>query len=112
MLETEKATLIAELKTVGRINPDNSNDWEPVLGESNINPAEIEERASEISQFEDQSAIEFTLETRLNEVLVALRAIEENTFGTCAECGNDIEEDRLKANPAAKTCKAHMNNDK
>ena len=29
-LEEEKAKIIAELETVGRINPDNPEDWEAV----------------------------------------------------------------------------------
>ncbi|MCA9353454.1 TraR/DksA C4-type zinc finger protein [Candidatus Nomurabacteria bacterium] len=39
----------------------------------------------------------------------ALKRIENGTYGTCSVCGEKIEEDRLGANPAADTCKAHMN---
>jgi RNA polymerase-binding transcription factor DksA len=35
--------------------------------------------------------------------------IEKGAYGTCKICGEKIEEDRLEANPAAQTCKLHMN---
>lgn len=108
LLEEEKEKLVEELKTVGRINPDNISDWEAVLGEINIDPAEIEERASEITQFEDQSAVEYTLEVRLNEVLGALRRIDDGTYGICHVCQHPIEEARLRSNLSATTCKEHM----
>ena len=36
-------------------------------------------------------------------------AIAAGTYGTCEVSGEQIEEDRLEADPAARTCKAHMN---
>ena len=41
---------------------------------------------------------------------VSSKKIEDGSYGTC-ETGNDhpIEKERLDANPAARTCKAHMN---
>lgn len=104
----EQESLETELRSVGRINPDNANDWEPVAGELNIEPAEIEERASEISDFEERHAIEFTLEGRYNSIKAALTRIEEGTYGNCIVCGKPIEEDRLSVNPSAETCKEHM----
>jgi RNA polymerase-binding transcription factor DksA len=44
----------------------------------------------------------------LNTVVHALGKIEAGTYGVCEVSGMDIEEDRLEANPAARTCKAHM----
>lgn len=106
-LREELSLLETELKTVGRINPENANDWEPIAGETNIDTAEIEERAGEITDFEDRSAVEFTLEEKYNKVKGALLRIAEGTFGMCDTCGNAIEETRLVANPTATTCIAH-----
>ena len=96
-----------ELSSVGRINPDNPKDWEPTAAKLNIGPAEIEERASEITDFEDRSAIEFSLEKRLAEVAAALLRIKKGTYGICRICKNPIEEERLEANYSADTCKEH-----
>ena len=38
----------------------------------------------------------------------ALEKIEKGTYGICETGGEKIEEDRLEANPSARTCKAHM----
>jgi RNA polymerase-binding transcription factor DksA len=51
------------------------------------------------------------LEVRYNEIKSALKKIEESApgaYGLCEVGGEQIEEDRLEANPAARTCKAHM----
>ena len=108
LLATEKTKLLSELSTVGRINPDNVTDWEPVAGALNAEQAETEERAGEITDFEDRSAIEYELEKRLNDVDAALARIEVGTFGLCMSCKNEIDEQRLLANPSAATCRAHM----
>jgi RNA polymerase-binding transcription factor DksA len=49
-----------------------------------------------------------TLEKRLADVENALNKIDGGSYGICEVCGNKIEEDRLEANPAARTCKACM----
>lgn len=107
-LEEEKAVLVQELHKVGRINPDNLADWEPVAADLNLDTAEEEERAGEITNFEDRSAIEFELEKRWNEINAALSAMNAGTYGTCVVCKMNIEASRLQANPAATTCIAHM----
>lgn len=109
-LEKELALLEKELGNVGRINPENKNDWEPVANDLNIDTAEDEERASGITDFEEQSSVEFTLEEKLNKVKAALARIENNTYGVCRVCGSAIEEARLRVNPSAETCIAHRDN--
>ncbi len=111
-LKTELAgqmeEILRELKTVGRLNPDNTEDWVPTAGEVSTDTAEIEDRASIITNFEDRSAIEFELEARMNEIKQALERIDAGTFGICEVGGEEIELDRLKVNPSARTCKVHM----
>ena len=105
----EKENLEKELATVGRKNPDNPNDWEAVEPLTDIDRADEDEVAEDINEYENNTAILKQLETRLSEVNVALNQIEKGTYGTCRICGEEIEEGRLKANPAAQTCKLHMN---
>ena len=107
-LEDELAILVTQLKEVGRINPDNPKDWEPTAAPQNISQAEIEERASEITSFENRSAVEFELEKRFQEVERALLAITEGSYGVCTVCKESIEEARLEVNPSASTCITHM----
>jgi RNA polymerase-binding transcription factor DksA len=48
------------------------------------------------------------LEPRLNSILGALKNINKESFGVCKVCKKDIEAARLAANPAARTCKKHL----
>lgn len=109
MLETELQTVIEELKTVGRVNPDNPHDWEATEPTHPETQADENEVADNIDDYENNTAILKQLEIRFNEIKDALKRIEENKFGVCSVGGEQIEDDRLHANPAATTCKAHMN---
>ncbi len=64
--------------------------------------------ADEIEEFDENIAIVNTLESRYKEVNGALERIEAGTYGVCTTCGEEIEADRLEANPSASTCKQHM----
>lgn len=105
----EKETLEGELSTVARKNPSNPKDWEPVSSELENNTApDPDERAEKIESFEENIAIARQLEARLGEVTAALDKISKGTYGICSVCVQEIEGDRLGANPAATTCKAHL----
>ncbi len=109
-LEEEKALLETELKTVGRINPDNPKDWQPTPGNQDVLKADDHEVGDMLDVYEENTAILKPLETRYNEIKKALKKIAEGTgYGVCEICGKEIEMDRLEANPAATTCKEHMN---
>ena len=65
--------------------------------------------AAESSELDIQDEIEFALiqmkaET-LNKIDEALRRLEEATYGYCFECGEEINEKRLRALPFAVRCK-------
>jgi RNA polymerase-binding transcription factor DksA len=104
----EKAKLLKELETIGRINPSNKEDWEAVETDLNTDTADEEDVADAMENFETNTALLDNLEIRLASVNKALKNIEENKYGICEVCSNKIEEDRLSANPAALTCKLHM----
>jgi RNA polymerase-binding transcription factor DksA len=107
-LTEEKARLEAELATVGRKNPSNPNDWEAVPEETGLE-ADPNDRADQMEEFGNNNAILVDLETRYNDVLAALARLKEGTYGVCEVSGEEIEEARLEADPAARTCKAHLN---
>jgi RNA polymerase-binding transcription factor DksA len=107
-LQEEKATLERELGTVGRRNPANPGDWEAVPPESEPEP-DPNDQADVMEEFGNNNAILKDLEARLGSVDDALARIQEGTYGTCRVGGEQIEEDRLEADPTAGTCKAHLN---
>ena len=107
-LESEIKTLENELITVGRKNPDSPGDWEATRTENGVDKADDLDLADSIEQYEDNRGILEQLEIQLRDVKAALKKIEEGKFGICEIGGEEIEADRLEANPAAKTCKKHM----
>lgn len=107
LLSEEKARLEGELATVGRRNPSNPADWEAVPGETGLE-ADPNDTADQMESYGENAAILKDLENRYNDVLAALTRIENGTYGVCVEGGEEIESDRLAADLAAATCKAHM----
>lgn len=107
LLEGEKGALETKLAELGRINPDNKNDWEAMPTEFNIDPADDTELGDKIEEMEEQNAVQNQLENRLVDIKRALEKIESGTYGICEVSGEEIEEARLDANPAARTSIAH-----
>lgn len=110
-LEEEQKEIETQLAKVGRQNPDNPSDWEAIPGESG-GSADENVVADNIEEYEENNAIVNTLETRLKDVRSGLDKIKHNVYGTCQICGKEIEPDRLEVNPAARTCKEHMDTKK
>jgi RNA polymerase-binding transcription factor DksA len=111
LLLEEKKQLEQELGSVGRINPENPNDWEGTPGDTqDIDSEDENSLADKFEEFEERSAVETELEVRLNEIKAALERAEKETYGICRVCQGEIEDERLEANPAAETCKMHINN--
>ncbi|OGG68674.1 hypothetical protein A3H77_01080 [Candidatus Kaiserbacteria bacterium RIFCSPLOWO2_02_FULL_56_11] len=109
LLIQEKDKLEAELSGIGRKNPANPKDWEPVPpanGEAESDLADIADRSI---GFDTNASIVADLETRLNEVTASLDRVEKGTYGKCEVSGEPIEEERLSADPAARTCLKHLN---
>lgn len=108
-LEEERTTLKKELESVGRVNPDNPKDWEAVPPAGDGPEPDMNDAADRIEGYEENAGILKQLEIRYNEVNAALEKIEKGKgFGICEVSGEEIEEERLDANPAATTCMKHM----
>jgi len=108
-LEEELVLVEKELNEIGRRNPDNKSDWEAEPADMNADSADSNETADNIEEFEGNTAVLKELEIRYNDVKDALTKIEEGKYGICEISAEPIEEERLIANPAARTCKKHMN---
>ncbi len=106
-LEAEKAKLESEMGSVGRKNPRVPGDWEPIPSETGTE-ADLADQADVVMSNESNTAILADLEARYDTVLAALSRIEKKTYGTCEVCGEEIEEARLGADPAATTCIKHL----
>jgi RNA polymerase-binding transcription factor DksA len=107
-LEKELKLVEVELSEVGRKNPDNPKDWEPVETEIDEDHADENDVADNLESFEENRAILTRLENRYNDIKDALAKIEKGTYGICEVGGEKIPEERLEANPSARTCVDHQ----
>lgn len=105
-LEEERDRLTEELQAIAKPRPGVPGDWQAQPEETNLDTRD--DVAEKFETLEQRRANEHTLESRLNEVTSALGRIAAGTFGFCEVGHEPIEVDRLEANPAARTCKAHL----
>ncbi len=107
-LTAEKKTLEEELGQIALFNTE-TNIWEATPDQDMMGEIDDNDAADRFEDFEERTGMVTTLQARLTDVNRALQKIEDGTYGTCEVCGEPIEADRLEANPAARTNKAHMN---
>ncbi len=107
-LEGMLVEITEELKSVGIHNPQNPSDWIAVPQELDVEEPDENLAADAVEAWNERAGLVATLESRYNGILSALSRIEKGTFGTCEICGKTIEERRLDANPIARTCIAHI----
>jgi len=106
-LEKERDVLLEELKGMGKLNTD-TKEWEATPEAREYRESDQNDMADRFEDFESRSSMIRALEPRLNDILLALKAINKDSFGKCEVCKKDIEGVRLEANPAARTCKKHI----
>lgn len=106
-LEKEKTSLEEQLATIGKPSENNLGEWEAVQKDT-VQEADPNDQADHLDEYQENRAILDVLNSQHKEVIGALARIEDGTFGICEVCNAPIEEDRLEADPSAKTCKAHM----
>lgn len=106
-LEKERDVLLDELRDMGKLNPE-THEWEATPEELDFPQTDQNDMADRFEDFEAKSSMLKTLEPRLNNILKALKSLNNESFGRCEVCKKDIEMARLEANPAATTCKKHL----
>ncbi len=113
-LEKERDVLLEELRDMGKLNAE-TGEWEATPEEVTGRESDQNDLADRFEEFESRSSMIGVLEPRLNNILRALKGLERKNFGICEArlpdgqvCGKEIEEARLEANPAARTCKEHL----
>lgn len=107
-LEAEKKLLEEELGGVARFNEE-TKQWEATPDQDLMGEIDENDAADRFEDFEERTAMVRTLQARYQDVIAAIQKIEAGSYGICEVGGEKIEADRLEANPAARTCKEHMN---
>ncbi len=68
---------------------------------ANEEPHDTEDAAVDITEQEQEQAIQVNQQALLTEIEGALARIDQGTYGLCVECGRPIPEKRLEAIPWA-----------
>lgn len=108
-LNEEKTSLVNDLKDIATFNTETSQ-WEALPSKQDGPESDMIDLADRLEDFESQSETVKSLSKRLSNIDLALDKIKNGGFGICEISGEKIEPERLDANPAARTCKAHINN--
>lgn len=103
-LLAEKERLEGELSRIAKKDPKLPGDYDATFPDYG---RDEEENAMEEERYESERGVEQSLELHLRDVNNSLVRIEQGTYGVCATCGKEIDEDRLRAFPAAQTCARH-----
>lgn len=101
LLLKEKEDLEENLERIAKPVNKEKGDYETNFEEIG---ADREDNTTEVEEYTDNLPVEITLEKKLQEVLDALERIEKGTYGFCENCQKEIDIERLRANPSAKTC--------
>ena len=108
-LEAEKLKITTDLQQLGVQTPGTPEDWVATPDTPSTAEADPNISADRVEDWQAKQGEVDALETRLNNINRALQKIATGRYGICEISGEPIEEDRLCANPAARTNKAHMN---
>jgi len=108
LLEKERSHLQEQLDKLGQRDPSQPNNWDVARSNIDVNKADQNEFADKTEELHVDSIVLDELEARYRAVVAALERVEAGTYGTCSVCNERIEEERLAANAAASTCKAHI----
>jgi len=106
-LEEEKETTKKELQSFAQEDKKLKGDWDTRFPrfDKETGGSSLEKAADEVEEYEALLPIEFNLEKKLQNINSALERIKKGNYGICKKCKKPISPERLKAFPAAETCR-------
>jgi RNA polymerase-binding transcription factor DksA len=107
LLTNQLQGVTTQLQEIAVLDTD-SGDW--MIRTDNIDQTEADEnsQADAAEEADERVSVLAELENQYRIIKHALTKIEAGTYGICEISGEQIEEGRLRANPAARTCIQHM----
>lgn len=105
-LENQKTSIEEQLQSFAKKDPNLKDDWDSRFPKDSggIGGQRLEDAADEVEAYVTRLPIEFSLETRLRDINLALENIKNDKYGKCENCGKKIDEKRLKVFPEARLC--------
>lgn len=106
-LTAEKTSLEQQLAGIGTKDSQSAGGWDATPGNIEVDAADENELADKLEELEENTGVVSQLEVQLGEVKAALERIEAGKYGLCEVCGQEIEKERLEANPSARVSIKH-----
>jgi DnaK suppressor protein len=97
----EKNDLEKSLSGIAKPVDKKEGDYAPSFEEIGT---DRDDNATEVEQYADNLPVELALESKLKDILDTLEKIKNGTYGICENCHLEIDIERLKINPSARTC--------
>lgn len=98
----EKKLIEGELSSFAHKDTAVKDNWVADFPNFGDERTEQDENAEEVQEYENELPIEYALETRLQNINLALEKTEKENYGLCESCGKQIEIERLEAEPSAR----------
>ncbi|WP_416908734.1 MAG: TraR/DksA family transcriptional regulator [Polymorphobacter sp.] len=92
--ETLKARLVELEAEIARLDGETTQQLSPKFAD----------QANDLEELGTNEALEAHYKQEIEQITRALHRIEAGTYGTCENCGADINPQRLKAQPDATRC--------
>ena len=110
ILEAQLSSMIQELNEIA-VQDKETQDW--MIRTADLDHVETDEnnQADAAEEADERLAILAELENQYRFIVLALSKLKLGTYGMCEISGEAIEEARLQANPLARTCTHHMENE-
>lgn len=105
----EKNLLEEELSSFAHKDLEARGGWESNFPSFGEHKSEQDENADEVAEYSNELPMEHALETKLQNIDLALEKIESGKYGICEICNEEIETERLEAEPSARI-HVHCNN--
>jgi len=105
-LETEGKIIEGELQRFAKKDEKLKGDWDTKFphSDSGTGSQMLEDEAGEVEEYVTKLPIEYSLETRLKDINLALEKIKAGKYGKCEKCLKSIPKERLEAAPEARFC--------
>ncbi len=105
-LLADKKALEQELQRFAKKDERLKDDWDTKFPhfDSGAGSQTMEDEAGEVEEYVTNLPIEYSLETRLRDINLALEKIEKEKYGKCEKCGKSIPKERLEIAPEARLC--------
>ncbi len=106
-LEVMRTEVEKELTNIAIHNP-LSDDWEITTTREPLHESDSDLLADAAEAADEQERTLAELENSYKAIVRALANVKAGTYGLCEISGEMIEPERLRANPTARTCMKHM----